>query len=185
MRAPAFLTLILTLTAIGCQGVPIVTLDPVATAMRAKLGPENPAVPVGPLHRPGQPCSLCHTDGVESPIFTVSGTVYRDDRSAMPLADVAVLLVDSGGTKFTARTNCAGNFWVTPAELVPRWPLWVTLELGENKIDMESPIRREASCAACHLDPAGPTSAGRIFLTDDPVVIPTILPRPCRPDESR
>jgi hypothetical protein len=166
----------------GCDGS-ILTLDPVQKAMRERLGPENPAVRIGPLHRPGQPCSLCHTGSGDAPAFSVSGTVYRDNQSAVALADVIVQMIDIQGAKFSTRTNCAGNFWLTPREFAPRWPVWVTLELGENKIDMESPIGREASCAACHLDPPGQASAGRVFLTDDPVVVPTITPRPCNPEE--
>jgi hypothetical protein len=167
----------------ACDFDEVVTVDPVAQAMREKLGPEDPNVPVGALHRPGQPCSVCHRSDGTASVFIVSGTVYRDDKSALPVADVSVLLVDARGAKHTSQTNCAGNFWVRPGEWVPQWPIWTSLQMGENKIDMESPIQREASCAACHLDPAGPLSAGRIFLTDDPAVVPTVVLRPCRPGE--
>src|SRR5450432_160855 len=34
--------------------------DPVHDTAVSALGPEAPGVPKGPLHRPGQPCVLCH-----------------------------------------------------------------------------------------------------------------------------
>jgi hypothetical protein len=39
-------------------------------------------------------------------------------------------------------------------------------------LDMESPIYRDGSCAACHTDPLGPASAGHIFLLADTLAPP-------------
>ena len=36
------------------------TLDPVQSEAVADLGGEAPGVAPGPLHRPGQPCLVCH-----------------------------------------------------------------------------------------------------------------------------
>src|SRR5262245_50333962 len=61
---------LLCLLAVGCT-------DPVRQAQIDKLGPEDPAVPVGPDHRPGQACVLCHSEGgpASSKAFAIAGTV--------------------------------------------------------------------------------------------------------------
>jgi hypothetical protein len=47
-------------------------------------------------------------------------------------------------------------------------PFWVTMRHGALTIDMESPVYREGSCATCHTEPAGPASAGAVYMTDEP-----------------
>lgn len=142
--------------------------DPVRNASIAALGAESPDVPPGPLHRPGQPCLLCHdAKGGDAPLFTVAGTVYLD-RGQDPLPDASVQLVDSTGRKFTATTNCAGNFFVTPSDFPVQYPLWVSVSLGEEVSEMGSAVFRDGSCASCHTDPAGPTSNGHIYMFEEP-----------------
>jgi hypothetical protein len=119
-------------------------------------------VPIGPLHRPGQPCLVCHDSG-EASAFTVAGTVYAREGSETPLNGVTVRLIDAEDRRFEAVTNCAGNFFVRPSQFVPRYPLWITLAVGAQTIDMESPAFREGSCAACHAEPKGPASAGQVY----------------------
>jgi hypothetical protein len=146
--------------------------DPVRDAAIAELGAESPGVPVGPLHRPGQPCLACHGSGDVS-VFSVAGTVYAREGTSTPLNDVTVRLIDAAGQKFDAATNCAGNFFVRPSELTVQYPLWVTLAVGDHTIDMESPVFREGSCAPCHLAPKGPASAGPVyFLLDEDQDLP-------------
>lgn len=168
---------------LACTGLPLSPLDPENEARRRLLGPEDPGVPVGPLHRPGQSCVVCHSPGGDAEPYSVAGTIYRDIMTSLPLADVEVLLVDAGARTFTARTNCAGNFYVKPSEFTPVSPLWVSLRLGADVIDMESPIHREWSCAGCHGDPTGPTSAGHVFLAADDLAASRLPLRPCRDDE--
>ena len=53
------------------------TSNPVHDNEVAALGPEDPSVPPGPDHRPGQPCLVCHGgSGPASAQFAVGGTVY-------------------------------------------------------------------------------------------------------------
>ncbi|MES1171996.1 MAG: hypothetical protein ABUL77_02060 [Bacteroidota bacterium] len=165
---------------IGC-GEPEFLADPLHRAEERAQGPESPSVAVGPLHRAGQPCGACHRhDGSAGP-FLVAGTVYRDPKATVAVADVDVRLVDSAGMKFLTKTNCVGNFYVRPSEFHAVLPLWVSVQLGEFPWEMASPIHREVSCAKCHSDPAGPTSAGHIFVTDDETIFPTIPMRACAP----
>jgi hypothetical protein len=140
--------------------------DPVRDQAIAALGGEAQGVGRGPLHRPGQPCLVCHDSG-EASAFSVAGTVYARAESRIPLNEVAIQLVDSSGRRFNAVTNCAGNFFVRPSDLAVHYPLWVTMAVGAQNIDMESPVYRDGSCAACHTDPKGPTSAGHVYLLLD------------------
>lgn len=128
----------------------------------------------GPLHRPGQPCLLCHG-------FQLAGTVYRfeDDRAGVGGANVHV--TDGMGRSFTAVTNSSGNFFVTrggalaahsdgelelPYEL--EYPLTVSIEHEAIERSMRSQIWREGACAHCHGPTASESSAGRIVLEDAP-----------------
>jgi hypothetical protein len=167
---------------LACGGAAGVSLgcDPAQDAIVQSLGPEAPGVPPGPTHRPGQPCLACHRDGgAGKPVFSIAGTIYREKAAPAAQGDVEVQLVDTAGTKLSARSNCAGNFYVTPAAFTPTFPVWVALRRGDNSIQMESPIPREGSCATCHRDPAGPDSAGPVYLTDEPDKAHLIAATPC------
>src|SRR5262245_59193898 len=107
-RIPAPVLLLAALAAwlVGCD-------DPLQERAVEALGPEPFDVPEGPLHRPGQPCVLCH-DGEDARAFSVAGTVYLTPDSDTPAAGASVGLVDAKGAGFVAITNCAGNFFVLP-----------------------------------------------------------------------
>lgn len=133
------------------------------------LGPETAGVEQGPQHRPGQPCVLCHGGGGPGePNFSIAGTVYRQIDDERPLQGVQVDLVDSHGRTRRTFTNCAGNFYLTESDWDPRFPVWVTLRHGDIVNEMETPIFRDGSCAACHEGDPSPTSVGRVFLSDEP-----------------
>jgi hypothetical protein len=169
----------------ACAPAVLAPVDPQHEAAVAALGPEDPKIPVGPLHRAGQPCMLCHDLGEDATAFNLAGTVYRDNVSATPLTDAEVLVVDAAANHFTAHTNCFGNFYVGATGFEPVWPFWVTIRQGANDSAMGSPVHRERSCAACHFNPAGPRTAGQVYLTSDDFVVPMIPVRACRPDEGR
>lgn len=137
--------------------------DPLKEREIEAWGAEAADVPIGPLHRPGQPCVACH-DGDEARAFSLGGTVYLTADSSEPAVGASVGLVDASGRGFIAVTNCAGNFFVLPEDFQPVYPLWATLRLGAHEIIMESPIHGEGSCAGCHALEAGPSSAGRVYL---------------------
>jgi hypothetical protein len=137
--------------------------DPVKDAAAKELGPESPGVAEGPLHRPGQPCLVCH-DGARARAYSLAGTVYITPDSDHPAAGASVHLVDAGGRRLFAVANCAGNFFVEPEEFAPRYPLWVSLSVGSLEVAMDSPINGEGSCARCHGMAPGPASAGRVYV---------------------
>jgi hypothetical protein len=144
--------------------------DPIREDATAALGGEPSGVRPGPNHRPGQPCLVCHDEGGEASPFTIAGTVYVDPNSDKVVGGVDVIVIDSAGRVFTSKTNCAGNFYITPNQFRPRYPIWIDMRAGTVHRSMESPSYREGSCAACHWEPRGPSSAGRVYLIDDPSV---------------
>jgi hypothetical protein len=154
---------VLVCTLVGCG-------DPVQDSSVAALGAEAPGVPKGPLHRPGQPCVLCHSDQGGASPFLLAGTVYVSASSLTPIDGVQVNVVDSLEHKFATTTNCAGNFWVLPQDYMPDAPLWVSLKRDAVLRVMNTAIYREGSCAGCHADPQGPASVGHVYLIDDPTV---------------
>lgn len=164
--------------ALGCDGFDPFG-DPVHDAERDALGPENPNVPEGPLHRPGQPCAVCHREGGDDPVFAFAGTVYRDPVETIAVADAMVVLTDAAGQTFMTTTNCVGNFYVRPREFQPTPPVWASVQRIDFPWKMESPIHREASCAKCHYDPAGPASAGHLFVTNDETTFASVPSRAC------
>jgi hypothetical protein len=140
--------------------------DPAIDQPVLALGPEDPTVAPGPLHRPGQPCVLCHSQAGGESVFSLAGTVYVDATSLKPIDDVRVLIVDARSRRFVATTNCAGNFLVRDTDFVPDFPVWLGLQRGETVRDMDTPVYREGSCAGCHVDPKSPSSAGHVFLIE-------------------
>ncbi len=136
-----------------------------------------------PLHRPGQPCLVCHSrehnPGEE--IFAVAGTVYRRASDTTGLGGVDVTVIDALGQEVTVRTNSAGNFYVRdgrsnfdegPERGEGRigsrleFPLVVELTYEDTTQMMRSVIWREGSCAACHGNDEGTDSTGRIFVEE-------------------
>jgi uncharacterized membrane protein YgcG len=160
--------------------------DPVPQAAIDDLPPEDPGGP-SELHRPGQPCVLCHSEyeGAD-PALAVGGTVWQQNPTTLelgPVEGVFVTVYDSAGASQKACTNSAGNFFVRLEDWNDaKFPF--TVQVG-NRF-MRSLIGRERSCAGCHklatktrvdrdpfIDPstgAAHDSAGAILV--DPAAIP-------------
>lgn len=148
------------------------------------LGPEvgDP----GPTHRPGEPCLVCHDerDGRGEKLFVVAGTVYERASDTRGTEGVEVVITDAEDQQLSVFTNEAGNFWISvdPDVAVPEldeeggldvprapvFPLRVAVRRGAFDENMAGVIGREGSCAHCHFDPPGATSAGKIFLVEEP-----------------
>jgi hypothetical protein len=166
MQASLVAFALLIAAAVACE-------DPVREGAKAALGPETPGVPPGPLHRPGQPCLVCHDlEGKGASPFAMAGTVYADEDTKVPVNEATVVLQDAAGHTQTTSTNCAGNFILRAGQLTLQYPIWVTVQGAGETIDMESPIYRDGSCASCHGDPRGPTSAGHVFLLANARALP-------------
>lgn len=134
----------------------------------SELGGEAATVAPGELHRPGQPCGVCHGGaGPAHGRFSLSGTVFWTADSQAPVAHTVVRIIDSLGAQYAVRSNCAGNFFVRDSEFEPHWPAWVKLEFANKTLEMRSPISRERSCAGCHADPASASSVGHVYMSAD------------------
>jgi hypothetical protein len=160
----------LTLFAVGVLSVVSGCGDPVHDSSVEALGGEAPGVPKGPLHRPGQPCVLCHSGQGNAPTFLLAGTVYVAAGSLTPIDGVQVSLIDSLNHQFVATTNCAGNFFVRPQDFSSDAPIWVTMRRDAVFRAMNTAIYRDGSCAGCHSDPASRSATGHVYLIDDPTV---------------
>ncbi len=161
-------TLIVFALAVGLASL---SCDPVHDDAISSLGPEAPGVSKGPKHRAGQPCITCHDGSLGSPQhFTVAGTVYLNQEDLAPASGATVTLTSVDGTHVQASTNSVGNFYVTAQEYTPAYPMKVTVDFtGRQQAKMTSHVGRDGSCADCHTDPSGPTSAGHIFIPIDGV----------------
>jgi hypothetical protein len=167
-RGAIALTLALGAVVVGC--------DPVHDDAIAALGGEAPGVRQGPLHRPGQPCLLCHDGAFGDPQrFTLAGTIFETQGSTVPSVGATVIVTDAtGGTRELPVTNAAGNFYVTPGQYDPAFPLKISVRgPGNETIVMQSlvqgngTVEPNGSCAGCHFDPQGPSSPGHVCLRLD------------------
>ena len=150
----------------------IACADPVKSAEVSALGPEDPSVPKGELHRPGQPCLVCHDD------FAAAGTVVQDDL-VTPFEGATVTLVDSQENQTTATTNSAGNFIIRKQDWQPVFPIGnftddagtvifgvtVTGSDPNNPAQMITQIGRDLGCNSCHQPDRTAQSPGPIYIT--------------------
>lgn len=192
MKTPnAFIVLVLVA---GCG-------DPVRSNAIDALGDEAPGVKPGPLHRPGQPCVLCHDgNGPGNIVLAFGGTVYQNQSGPrIPMVGAIVHFRDSVGRNYWTATNCAGNFFVVDGDYTPSWPVFVKIEYTVSVpvpnpqgmpltqtvpvvAMMTSPIYetegstvaglRDRSCANCHSDPGSQSSVGHIYLAPEGATIP-------------
>ena len=153
--------LVLVAVAAGCT-------DPVAEQRVDSLGPEPGTYPQGPNHRPGQPCTWCHGEGGGEEPFDLAGTVFLRTGSKQPAPAVRVRIFDRQGREHSKLTSESGNFFFAEGELELDYPLWVKIEGGGQVRSMRTPIYRESSCAGCHGESASPSSAGVVYLEEDP-----------------
>lgn len=147
--------------------------NPVHDNAVAALGAEDPNVPVGPLHRAGQPCVTCHEDGGPAALtFSFGGTVYQDEVTKKALADAFVVLTDANGKHKEAETNCVGNFYIEAVDFQPTFPVHAEILYGGMNATMLSHIGIDGSCADCHTGKDSPMSVDHIYLALSPMNFP-------------
>jgi hypothetical protein len=145
----------------------IAACDPVHSDAINALGDNAPGTRNGPLHRPGEPCLLCHDGAITDPnAFSVAGTIYLTADAKQPATSATIEMTDKNGSVHKAQTNEAGNFYVTPQEWTPTYPLHVTVTANGVKAVMQTRVGRDGSCAGCHTDPVGPGSPGHVSVVD-------------------
>jgi hypothetical protein len=150
--------------------------DPVEDAAVAALGPENPNVPPGPLHRPGQPCLVCHDPtggGPASLEFATAGTVFQDATDPTPLVAATVVITDLNMKVMTAETNCAGNFFIEAVDWDLTFPVHLQVNYGGMQAEMVSHMAKTDSCAQCHVGvTATPETTTQVYLNQQPMTYP-------------
>jgi len=185
-----------TLAAFGLSAALSGCANPVQDARIAELGPEDPGVPPSEIHRPGQPCLLCHGPYKGAgPEMSVAGTIYgyswdANNPDPIPVEGVTIEISDSNGTAPATppKTNCAGNFYLTTTDYNPSFPLRVAIrypvdgEKDGQRHSMGTRISRDGSCGSCHKGAPNQGSPGWVFCTqramDAPVFDP---PTKCSP----
>ena len=108
----------------------------------------------------------------DPPEFSVAGTVFQSATTTTAAPSVTVSLVDANGATYTAKTNSAGNFYVTPKNYAPKYPMKVSLVSSGATIAMASHVGWAGGCAVCHVDPAGPDSPGHVYVDVTPGAVP-------------
>jgi hypothetical protein len=151
----------------GLCAMAISCSDPVHDQLVQALGPEDPAVPPGPSHRPGQPCLACHGGmGPATTEFSAGGTVYMTEGRNAPADQALVQIEDIDGRVVKAPTSSVGNFFVAPSQIQFHYPILMRVMSsdGRQTEQMFSVSNRSGSCADCHFLPPGPNSPGPVFL---------------------
>jgi hypothetical protein len=147
-------------------GIAVGTLacDPVHDDAVSALGGETPGVRPGPLHRPGQPCLVCHDGAAGDPsAFGLAGTIFDTPGGLTPVVGADVHVTDSSGNlphDFT--TNAAGNFYVAAEDWTPVFPISVSVQPPSGADVFMRTLGNDGSCATCHTDPASPSSPGHV-----------------------
>jgi hypothetical protein len=151
-----------TLCAAFCM---LAACDPVVDNAIQALGSESNGVRPGPRHRPGQPCLLCHDGAIGDPReFSVAGTVFLHQSGSAAADGATIELHGADGTTQRVGANSAGNFYLSPGEFTPKFPLEVDVVYRGATVKMHGTIGRDGACASCHVDPAGPASPGQVYV---------------------
>lgn len=101
---------------------------------------------------PGSDCNSCHQREGAGPIYAGAGTVYvHDDESTgcFGVRDADVVLTFSDGTRRTARSNVAGNFWFLPEDGPFKPPFRVSVGYGGTGYTAEQ-LHTDMNCGSCH-----------------------------------
>ncbi|HSO36330.1 MAG TPA: hypothetical protein VLT33_27575 [Labilithrix sp.] len=182
-------------------------LDPVHRAGVNNLGEENSSQypPESEYHRPGEPCTLCHSkEGPADTEYVLGGTIFWGPDRYDRRVDQAYVRI--GGPEKTTKcfvTNCNGNFFVKADDYKNlKFPLLVSVERvnrpgGSGPNDeksiavrrMSGHIGREGSCATCHilgLRDFGSPGQVRLFDTEGAVDTAKVpIPQSCPNEEPR
>jgi len=109
---------------------------------------------------------LCHDGAFGDPqAFSVAGTVFETSASLAPVVGASVYLTDATGSNRSAETNTAGNFYLTPEQWTPVFPLHVVVKPVTGPDVFMVSLVEDGACATCHRDPSGRDSPGHVALT--------------------
>lgn len=166
--------------------------DPIRDERIEALGDEDPGFAPSAIHRPGQPCVLCHSEyGGAKPEMSMGGTLFFVPASGEPymVESVIVRLLDAVGNTVQLKSNRCGNFYAEKTDFDPAFPVRAELYQASDDnpddlsqlIVMSSRISREGSCGYCHRHPQGPLSAGVVYVPGTSTDFPEPEPGSCPP----
>ncbi|HVU01689.1 MAG TPA: hypothetical protein VHE30_08055 [Polyangiaceae bacterium] len=142
--------------------------DPVHDDAVSALGPEVNGVGPGPMHRPGQPCLVCHGgQGPGHPDFALGGTVFDGVSSSTPVPNARVRVVGADSRVLELVTNCAGNFWIDASDFGLAFPAGAAVTTDHSARVMLTAMHRSGSCGDCHRGEASSASPGRLWVAPD------------------
>ena len=142
-----------------------------ATTRSPRSAGRRPASRAGPLHRPGQPCVLCHDGSIGNPPGSPSPAPCTSTPTiSQPAVGASVALTDSQGHVFDTTTNAGRQLLrADRTSSQPVYPMKVAVAYGGVTVNMTADVGRNGSCAACHFDPPGPASPGHVYIPPDGV----------------
>jgi hypothetical protein len=154
--------------ALACALASLSCSDPVRDMNVERLGPEADGVSPGPLHRPGQPCLVCHAERgpASHEPFAVAGTVFETADARSPFAPRVEIHVRDAENHSPGVfvTNQVGNFFITEKDWPDMaFPLRVGLRRDGKTIEMGTTVNREGSCNFCHR----PATGSRLAIPGD------------------
>jgi len=117
------------------------------------------------LMTPGGDCTGCHVRRGEGPVYEIAGTVYFDYADADNCNGVdgaEVVVTDANGTEFTATSNAAGNFFLTPGQANVTYPASVVVRYQGGERAMVNTIA-DGNCNVCHTVDGTQAAPGRVI----------------------
>jgi hypothetical protein len=163
MRYVASLILIAGLFWVGCgddEESKTVSADECISMQKWTGGDEE-----SPLMNPGQACNECHRAEDEGPIFRFAGTLYEgytQKDNCFGVQGYTVEITDANGTKHTARSNAAGNFFSEGAPIAAPYTALVRAPDGSER-PMLTP-QMDVDCNTCHGAMGTLGAPGRIII---------------------
>lgn len=164
--------------------------DPLNDGKIAELGDEQEGFPPSDVHRPGQPCVLCHSEyGGAEPELSIGGTLFLEPTGGdlpVPVEGYTIRIIDSASQIVNLVSNRCGNFFIEKSAFNPAYPLRAEL-FGPSTGDatktvqltvMSTRIGRDGSCGSCHSHPASPFSPGVVYLPAALLNPEVVLPDP-------
>jgi hypothetical protein len=120
-----------------------------------------------PLMHPGLECISCHSRS-DAPQFAIAGTIYPtgheyDDCNGSAAVGAVVHVSDNAGVTRSFTANSAGNFYGSPSNGWPTFPIraWVTFQGRTRTMSSAVP---SGDCNSCHTLNGASGAPGRVAL---------------------